>query len=453
MRYSERKRLYLSLGIESAEAETEVNPNDFNEAETLAANEIENVSEIKDLSTDTEQLDDFAGATETAVELNAAVEAAVSSGKGLSRIEAAALTKALQASVGRYVTIENNLVPAVESYDIAAYDGKTSAGETNNKEQTAAAKKGIKAGIKAFIDAIIKKIKAIINAAKGFFKKIYDRLTLSFKRVNAINEKLSKIEYFGEYKTKYNAVNIHMEGGYTPDKYAESIMTLLSVVIKIASGEVSKSDQEIKFLADGIEAIKKADIGVWEKIRISLRAYLATSFSSLLENKISKKDDGTVVSETFPGGKRLVFSPGNDTGTNQLPSISFQRTDKPEGDPVVEIALPDRDTFKGLLQASIATLNAAISHKGRLNSFVSSYDEIIKKLDAGNLSSDAKIEGNKEVLTSISMFISSNTALRSKMLWFGVDQISTICQMADLAFKLNDESKSGKDQKEDAKTA
>lgn len=454
MRFNERKRLYLSLGIEQAETELQIDPESFNEGDSVAANEIESVGDVKEIGEDVDQLDDFTESTVTASDLNVAVEAALASGKGLNRIEAAALTKALQASVGRYVTIENNLVPAVESYDIKPYDERDAKNSTgsNNKEQTTTAKKGIKEGIKAFIDAIIKKIKSIIIAAKGFFKKIYDRMTLSVKRLKVVFDRLEKGEYFGEQKAKYNITNIYMEGGFSPDKFAESMMVLLFAVGKIV-GDIdnSASEQEAKFLSDGIEALKKADIDMWDKVRIALRAYMATSFSAMLEGKISKQEGGMVVSETFPGGKRLVFNPGSDTGTNQLPTISFQRTDKPEGDPTVEINLPDRDTFNGLLKASISLLSSGRT-SDRSNSFSEAYEEVIKKLDAVKTIDDAKIEGNKEILTSISMFTGSSSAFRSKILWFSIDQISGICQMAELAIKLHDESK--KDQnKEDAKTA
>lgn len=450
MRFSERKRLYLNLGIEQAEVELQSNPEDFNEGDSVSASEIESVGEMKEMTDDVDQLDDFAEATDTAVDLNVAVESALASGKGLSRIEAAALTKALEASVGRYVTIENNLVPAIESYDVAVHDGRSASVDSNNKEQTVAAKKGIKEGIKAFIEAIIKKIKTIINAAKGFFKKINDRLSLSIKRLNNVNNQLLKAEYFGEIKTKYNAVNIYLEGGYTPDKFAEAMMDMLSVVSKISTGDVDSSAQEAKFLSDGIEALKQADISMWDKVRVALRAYMATSFSNMLEGKISKKDGGLVVSETFPGGKRLVFKPGNDTGTNQLPTISLQRTDKPEGDPNIEINLPDRDTLKGLMQASISLFNTVVSSRKLESSFDKAYKEVINKLDAAKTLSDAKVEDNKEILTSISMFTGSSAAFRSKVMWFAVDQINGISQMAEMALKLNEESKK---EKEKEKTA
>lgn len=447
MRFSERKRLYLNLGIEQAEVDLGTDPEDFNEGESASASEIESVGEVKELTADVDQLDDFAAATDATMDLNVAVESALASGKGLNRIEAAALTKALKASVGRYITIENNLVPAIESYDVTVHDGRAASADTNNKEQTTAAKKGIKEGIKAFIEAIIKKIKTIIIAAKGFFKKIHDRTSIGIRRLANAFRTLKQSEYFGEIKTKYNTTNIYMEGGYTPDKFAESMMVLLLTATKIANGETANSEQETKFLSDGIEALKQSDISSWDKVRVALRAYMATSFSSMFEGKVSKQGDGTVVSETFPGGKRMVFSPGNDTGTNQLPTISLRRTDKPEGDPTTEINLPDRDTFKGLLQASMSMMNTMwqATKERNQSSFDKAYKEVIDKLDATKSLKDAKIEGNKEILTSISMFTGSSAAFRSKVFWFAIDQISGICQMVELAIKLNEESKKQKE--------
>ena len=47
-------------------------------------------------------VDDAIDATESVEELNVATEAAIASGKGLNRIEAAALNMALKAAVGKY---------------------------------------------------------------------------------------------------------------------------------------------------------------------------------------------------------------------------------------------------------------------------------------------------------------------------------------------------------------
>lgn len=457
MRHNDIKRLYITLGVESAD--TPIDPAlDVQTEDTISAEAIESVDEAAELDSDVKQLENFTDVTEGVGDLDVAIEAALASGRGLTRIEATSLNLALKATMGKYVPVENNIVPGRESYDVSTHVNKPGTGggdNSNNTEQTQAAKKGIKESIKAFIAAIIKKIKSIIQAAKGLFKRIYDRIYLLRGKLAKLAQSLKDSEYFGSMKVKYNIVNVHIDGKFEVDAFADALMNAQLIFRQLATGDDRRSKEEEKFLDDGVKAIKESDGELWDKLRVTLRGFMATDFSKLCEGKVSKREDGKVASESLPGGKRLVFSPGQDTGMMQLPTIVFQRVDKLEGDPTVEINLPDRDALNGLLSASIGIIQVYQMTRDYTSHFEKTYSKVIKELGGNrDLKQEAKVEGDKERLGSISNFMAAATGFRTKFLVYGVDMLSSVVQMTEIALtahaaektkKADEEAKAGKE--------
>lgn len=454
MRHNDIKRLYLTLGVESAD--TPIDPAlDVQTEDTISAEAIESVDEAAELDSDVKQLENFTDVTEGVGDLDMAIEAALASGRGLTRIEATSLNLALKATMGKYVPVENNIVPGRESYDVSTHVNKPGTGggdNSNNTEQTQAAKKGMKESIKAFIEAIIKKIKSIIHAAKGLFKRIYDRVYILNGKLNQLVKKLKESDYFGSQKAKYNVVNVHIDGGFSVDDFADALMDVGGVFRYLAESSDDYSKEEEKFLTDGLKAVKESDGELWDKLRVSLRGFMATDFSKLCDNKVTKREDGSVVGAVLPGGKRLVFSPGQDTGMAQLPTITFQRTEKLEGDPSKEINLPDRDALSGMMQASVSIIHTFASTKERGTQIEKTYDKIIKELANGrDVKKEAKVEGDKERLGSISNFMAAASGFRIKFLMFGVDTLSSVCQMTALALSLHEAEKNSKAKEETGK--
>lgn len=480
MRNKDIKRLYLTLGIESEE--TPLDPAlDVEPEDTDSATAIDNFDDLKDAEKETTELDNFTDSTEAASDLEIAVESALASGRGLTRIEAASLNLALKACMGKYVTVENNLVPGTESYDVGPYTGgkeignkvgqytggnkshsqgaaKPDDGNTeNNTEQTKTAKKGIKESIKVFIQAIIKKIKGIIHAMKGFFKKFNDRLFWVKGKLKKIIDEMKKTEYFGEFKVKYNVANIHMDGKYNTDDFIDGLMLVGSAFRQLSSGKFEdSSDEEKKFLLDGVAALKESGGEKWNQVRTALRAYLATGFASMLENKTIKGEEGEVTSAPLPGGYRLVFSPGSDQGMKQLPMISFTRKDKLEGDPEQEILLPNRDLLNGIISVASGIYGTYEMTKKVTDATMHTYDEVIRQIDKKyKPEQEAEVENDKDRLASISNYAANATAFRSRFYYFGLDMISTAVQMAEIALKKAAEEKAGKEDtsKKEEKTA
>jgi hypothetical protein len=291
MKRLNRSKLFLSLGIESAEAAVD---NDFNENDSDVAEELETEQESAEIKEDNQMLEDVSDATESAMELEVAVEAASMTKNGLSRIEAAALTVALKNSIGRYISVENNVVPAIESYEVGPVGGGE---EGDNKEKTNEAKKGMKATIKAFVDAILEKLKGFVKKIMNFFKAFSDRNVRTFDKLPKIAKQIDTIPDFKDLKIRQNSNNIHLSGVFDIEKFSESMKLLANVTEVMYTHD--RGEEQDKFLKAGMDALKASDEQPWDKVRIALNGHMAIFFNDMFK-ETSKGEGGEVRSPELP---------------------------------------------------------------------------------------------------------------------------------------------------------
>lgn len=407
MRYQDLSKLYINLGIESAEIPEDPVTDTLVE-DTTSAEAIEDADTVTDLNNDVDQLESFTEITEGAGELEMAVEAAIVSGKGLNRIEAAALNLALKSTMGKYINVEANLVPANESYEVST---NTNGSSEVNKEQTKQAKKGIGAGIKAFVQAIIKKIKSIIKGAGNFFHAIKTRLTGATSDLVKLTKILKATPGFQPQEIEFNVNNVYIDGKYDTKALVQGINDATEGLQYILSKE-GRDSQEEAFLNAGIDAVKSAEgMDNWSKLRETVKGYAVTTFSKLSDGSL-KTEQGQRRSVEYPGGRAFLLNQGSDSGPNQLAYVSFKRALPGPEQTKMKIMGPGTSELEDLIDAAFTMMNMMKNNVGGQHRQRTDYLNIIEKIDKKwDPKTEATIENNKDQLSSISNFIAANSRL------------------------------------------
>lgn len=443
-----KKRLYLQLGIEQAEAGIDVDVP--MEVDTDASVDLDTSLEANDLKAETDELNDFAAATDGVEDLSVAVEAAIASGRGLTRIEAVALSKALKATAGKYIDIEDNVVPANESYDVAVHDGRSGENTENNKEQTKAAGKGIKETIKAFIQAIIKKLKGIYQKFRDLGKSITDRVGSGQNKLKLAYEQLEKSEHFDSHEIEFNLLNLHIGGKFDADKLADSLEQLETINKTILGS--GYSDDEKKFLDAGFDAVKATDSNAWGKFRDGLNGFTLTTFASFGKN--GTQDDGEYYSPEFPGGRHFILDPGQNEGSHQLSTIRFQRKSRGEDAErgKVKIMCPSKNELIDLLDlAFVAYSTFRTNYQKGASRLENNYKETMKRLQNFEVRSEALLAGDKGKISSIAGYETANQWL-IRWLWdYNLLMAANISELAH-ASSAAGKAKAEEKKKEDSKT-
>ncbi len=428
----DRKKLYLSLGLESAETIADGQLADVPETDEVANTELEALDETQDLTADVEQLDDVSDVVESSEELNVAVEAALASGRGLNRIEAAALTMTLKQTMGRYIEVERNVVPAVESYDLAVHDG--SAAAENNKEQTKEAKKGIKESIKAFVKAILEKLKMVFKKIANAFKSITDRRIRSYAALKELAKKLNTLPDFANLEIPFNTHNTYIGGKFDLKSLLEGVKNFNHITETYRQN--STSDEEKKFLEAGFSALEKSDEDNWSKMRIGLNGALATFYNRMVP-ETTKGEDGTLSSKELPGGRVIKFTPGEEKGNKQLSTITLTRGIKNENNDLKEKAvLSDRRTLEDLVDETLIGMTKVLT---TLRESSNEIDEIRRTVES-RLKLDPKKEANysnnREQLMSLSNFAKESGFFRFLMFDYNVVLTTNVYEIVKGAFEV-----------------
>lgn len=439
-----KRKLYISLGVESAEAIVEAEVP--NEGEGVMASHLDTVDEIQDFQDDVDTLDDFSDTVESTSDLAVAVESAIASGKGLTRIEAAALTKALKASAGKYIEIENNVVPGIESYDIALHDGNENT--AHNKEQTKEASKGLKETIKAFIQAIIKKIKAIGLKFKNMIKSVTDRVGKIQQKLKNTADLLKNTPEFGKQEIKFNSLNLHIDGKFDGAAILSSLEDLKRIGSTLLGDNFSTEEQ--KFIDAGWEAVNKSDMSQMQKFVEGLNGFTLTTFASF-SKKSEKLENGEYVSQQFPGGRQFKLNPGQPDTERQLSIIEFKRTVKGSEDYDEVVTAPDSRMLADMIDSVFELITKYRLQmgqgKGRQKESMIEIEKRLKNFDAKK---DAEYSGDRKMITSITTYCSKEFALK---LWLFDYCVLLVSNIADLTTKACAAAQSVKDAKDKEEAA
>lgn len=440
-----KKKLYLQLGVESDEVivDTDVPA----ENETLVAADLDAEADKQDLDNEVNELEEFTNATDGVDELSVAVEAAVASGRGLTKIEAAALTKALQSCAGRYIDIENNVVPATESYDVAVHDGRENT--EHNKEQTKEASKGLKATLKAFIEAIIKKLKSVLLKFKNSWKAITDRMGRLEAKIKNAAKILENTPEFESQEVKFNSRNLYLDGGLKPEKLKAGIEEITLINNTFLSADFSS--EESKFLDAGIKAVKESGGSNWDKFRDMLNGHTLTAFSRIAKNG-KKEENGQYISPELLGGRHLVLTPGSEGG-NELSVITIKRLSEGSDELNEIVKTPSKRELGDIVDDTfmmVTTFRQNFSRKGSMGS--GSMDKVLKELGSYSPRNEAELSGDKKRLTDLSNFISRSSSLT---LWLWDYNILVTSNIAELTVVTCNHVKGAVDKKkaEEEKTA
>lgn len=439
-----KRKLYISLGVESAEAVVEAEVP--NEGEGVMANHLDTVDEIQDFQDDVDTLEDFSDTVESTSDLAVAVESAIASGKGLSRIEAAALTKALKASAGKYIEIENNVVPGTESYDVALHDGKENT--AHNKEQTKEAGKGLKETIKAFIQAIIKKIKAIGLKFKNMIKSVTDRVGNLDRSIKVAADLLTKTPEFGEQEIKFNSLNLHIDGKVNGKAILSSLEELQRINSIVLGAKFSAEEQ--KFVDAGWDAVSKSDMPNMQKFVEGLNGFTLTTFASF-SKQTEKLEDGSYVTHQFPGGRQFKLHPGQPDSNQQLSIIQLIRGVKGSEDFNEIATAPDSrtlgDMVDGAFSLFVSFRNELRNLGGRQSDSLHDVESRLKGFDARK---EADYSNDRKMISSISTF---TTKMKTFTLWLFDYCILLVSNIADLTKKACAAAQGVKDAKDKEEAA
>lgn len=189
----------LRLGTESAELEMTAEDPGVLESETVQANTIEDVAEDKADAELIEASDDSLDDEEAVEELVAVVESATASGKGLSRIEAAALKVTFAQITGKYFQDPMAQFPARESNDAMDISNTNLATES------------LKESAKKIGGSIIAKIKEIVAKVMDFISRMTNKFVWLENRAKKVFAGYSKIDEVvpgsAQVKAQYMGIN------------------------------------------------------------------------------------------------------------------------------------------------------------------------------------------------------------------------------------------------------
>lgn len=325
MKRSDVHRVSIKLGLESTEPEVVETEVTFPAEDTESAGAIEDQQELQADIDDVNELDKFNEATTDVEELTVAVECSIASGKGLNRFEAAALNKALSASMGKYLPVENNLVPGREAYDATETD--------NNLATTKETKKGLGQSTKEFIKMIVAKIMSIFQKARNSFKQVTDRFRTTKDQLRKNTALVKDNLPEGETKVKFNTVNLYLAGTETFDLQAVSVATK-----EFSNGVtiISEFDPDVG-LVEAINAINSGDEAAFKAAMEKHETNVTSTFEKLPKGEL-------------PSGKKFTL-----TQDGMFKTIRLKRAEKANPDSVKEFTVDKEE----LLNISIIALNAS----------------------------------------------------------------------------------------------
>lgn len=409
MNTTARQKFFLNLGRESAEAPVE--PTEALEPmDEVATTELEAHDEAVELAEDENIVEDAIDTTEAVDELVVAAEAAIATGKGFNRIEAAAFNLALKAAVGKYTQVENHIVPAQESYEVSTNaDGKTSATQdATNKETTSEAKKGLKETVKAFIASIIAKLKGVWKNIVNFVKSLGDRTQKNIGRLKSLATKLDSLPDFKDKVVEINGLNLHMDGKVEIPALKAGIEHLKEIIEKVYAN--ARSSGEHAFLQQGMEAAMASDASPWEKARASLNAHTVTFFKSMEPN--ATKTENMYAGKDLPGGRQLVMNVPEEKGTKQLSFIQMKRT-KGQGELKSQITVPNKESLAGIIDDLLFLMvkGQQFTDKNATKRVEADISSVTEKLKY-NAAKEAELEKNRERIMSMFNLTMSGSSLR-----------------------------------------
>lgn len=434
MKFSSSRQVFLNLGRESEEVTVVEEPMD-----EVAVSETEGLEEMQDLKEENDLVEDAIETTDSVDGLTVAVESTLATGRGLNRFEAAALNRAIRSCTRDFISEDTHLVPATESYEETEVpnngDDAKKEGE-NNKETSKEAKKGLKETIKAFFKAIIEKAKGMWKKLLNIIKSFKDRSAQTITHLKALAAKMESLPEFTKVEVEMNTLNLHLGG-----KVAfENILTGVQAVDKILDGiyKTTRSGDEHNFLMSGLEALKgDKETDKWQKFKIASNAFTVTYYKSLTDGKSTSTDAGHE-SEELLGGRSLVLSKPDESGFNQLATISLERT-KGQGELADKITVPSKRSLADLIDESLALAVKAqniYQDKKAIDRVGTDIAHIEKVLDV-NVIDESNFSSNKGDYISMMRLFRSGSQLRYWITDLSLIIASNVYQLASKATNTN----------------
>ena len=450
-----RNRIKISLGTESANeldptvdttVDVTAEPGDVTETvmDETTQDSQETFDEIQEVEADAEANDELAEDVGALSDLAVAAEAAVATGKGFSRIEAASFNFALNSIVSKYTDSADGLVPAFESYESDTSGGNA---DEKNKEQTKQAGKGVVEATKTFFKELIKKIKQAWQAAKDLMRNIASRFKAHPQQLKALMNKLNETPEFNKVTVEYNTTNIQTsEDGTVDFDKVEEDFALMEKMADILT-QVGRSNEEEAWLLKGLEAIKESDLSIFEQVVQSVNAYTATRYAKF--NPKPDVENGEAKSTRLAGNRELVLVIGQPDTNKQLSTIVLRRA-KSERMGTKPVEVRNKEMLLNLIDTAFSCLQK-FQPLLQTNVQYHEFTKVLDKLgtDDIKLQHEAKIHGQAKVMQSIAAYVMSQMMVNAKLVDYINLLAGNVAEISALTIKKVAGDKAAKD-KEDA---
>lgn len=291
-----KKQLVTTLGVEGSEItiqDIEVDP----EHESSTADAIESIGDSADVDSLNEEAEELQNVGEAGDELIAAVESAISSGKGLTPTESVALKLTLKQLTHKFAPSFAAGMPAREDFG----------GRCDQLDTTVLAHEGLVSGFEAFWEQSKKHFQRVIEAIQKFFRSIVQKFTSVSKRALALKARAEDSTQDNSNTVQLNVANLRVGNEDLSKATTEGLSNILDVLNELL--KTSRNIDDRSEVNQGVTAVE--DASAWEDFVANVNSHAKRCFDA-----IPAREDN--VTTLLPGNRAITFTQGESNTADQF---------------------------------------------------------------------------------------------------------------------------------------